>query len=194
MDKTLKESLEKDIQNEPMSLKRKKSLDNPTTDYDENELGAMGDVYDVIGTAVKVNSPISTMNPDFTMSDPKPEVLQNPFIIYIRDQLNIIEIINIYLEDKHEITIKNTKTGLETKRIIDYDEEWRLKINRIMLNEIYSTINMSRAEGAKVILAILRYIEGQRGIENTNTEPITPTETNEEKTGFLQKINPFKKK
>lgn len=135
----------------------------------EEEDLEMGDKFDVIKQVIKVNSPITTINPDFIMSDLSLASMTNPGSKYVRKQLSIIEAINIYLN----------KTG---------DDKAKTEINQLMLNDVYSLVNLSRADRAKVILAILRYIESGEGIAvGTNTE----TEPKEE--GLFQKLNPFKK-
>lgn len=158
---------------EEVSNKRKSWRgENKTTDYKEDDL-QMGDVFDVTKEVLVVHSPISTINPDFILSDLDPKLLDNPLVTYVREQLKNIEAINIHLSSER---LK--------------DENWRLKINQLLLNELYSLIIISRPKDGRVIRAILEYIKGNAGGSVSNT----PLETEEQpqKTGILQKINPFK--
>lgn len=154
---------------EETSRRRRNKYDNPETDYDESTL-EMGDKYDVIKQIITVNSPISTMNPDFILGDLHPQILENPVMKYVRDQLNIIEAVNIYLNKPD-------------------DKQGQTWINQLMLNGVYSLENLSRADKAAVRNAILRYIETGEG----GGMPPTPIEeeTNEQKEGTLSKLNPL---
>lgn len=146
---------------------------NKITDYEEEELN-MGDKYDVIKFVGTVNSPISTMNPDFILGDLNTGMLSNPLIKFVRSQLKIIEAVNIHL----------TQEG---------DEEYKTRINQLMLNDVYSLENLSRADKAKVINAILEYIKSGEGTP-AGSIPTETTGNEEPKQGILQRLNPFSKK
>lgn len=143
----------------------------PKREYEDDI--EMGDKFDVIKQAIKVNSEISTLNADFIMSDLSITSMTNPASKYVRKQLSIIEMLDVYLDE-------------------DGDEEGKKQIKQIMLNDIFSLVNLSRAEKAKVINAILKYIENGGGEAITTTTGTEPTEKQEE--NFFQRINPFKQK
>ena len=132
----------------------------------------MNDMYDIVRETLRVNSPISTMNSDFVMSDLSPALIQNTVMTYIREQLNIIEIINIYLDNKEL-----------------QDDEYKEKVNRILLNEVFSMVILSRANRARVIEALVKYIMGSAGAQQVTTQ-----DAEAKKPGFLESLNPFTKK
>ena len=145
---------------------------------DQREVDDINDMFDALKTVLKVNSPITTMNPDFIMSTLTPDILQNNVVTYVRQQLQIIEIINLHLCSPR-IHDQNPEDETTTE-----DEECRQKINQILLNEVYTLVILSRGKNGQVIQAILDYLRA-------NNTP-TPTET-PPKENLLQKIGLQKK-
>lgn len=121
------------------------------------------DMYDIVKAIIKVHSKHDVLNEDYTIANLNPKVLQNPLIIYIKDNINILVGINNYLS-------------------YEDDKQYKEMINGLLLDEVTTLTNLSRAESAKVLNAILRYIEGQGNIPQTPT-----TEENTASKGFIAK-------
>lgn len=132
-----------------------KNKDNPE---DDEETDNYNDMYDVVKASLTVHSKHDTLNPDFTLANLTPRIFQNTAILYIKEHVNVMVALNNYLSNKE----------LE-------DEEYREKIQKLLLDEVLSLTNLSRADEAKVLNAILDYIRGQGNIaQQPNTE--TPNE------------------
>lgn len=173
----------------------REEMDKEAEIIDSDKQTEMNDMFDIVREVIKVNSPISTMNSDFIMSDLKPEIISNTVMTYVREQLSIIEIINIYLredwiveinEEKKKKFRKWTYKGVEyTQEIknIDYCED----VNRILLNEVFSMVNLSRADKARVINALVDYIRASA----TGGQVVEQQQKEETKQHIGGKLNPM---
>ena len=54
------------------------------------------------------------------------------------------------------------------------DEPYRKKVQKLLLDEVISITNLSRADQGKVLEAILAYIRGQTGVQIPNEEADKP--------------------
>lgn len=112
------------------------------------------DMYDVVKATLKVHSPHDTLNSDFIIADLRSEIFENTAVIYIKEHLNIMVAINNYLT-------------------IEGDEQHKIMTQKLLLDEVISIVNLSRADKGKVLLAILDYIKGQGNVGQTpNVEEI----------------------
>lgn len=147
---------------------KRKKFRQQKDEYEDPEEKTMGDVYDVAEQVIKVHSQISTINTDFIIANLNPKLLENPVIQYIRNQLTTIEIIN------------NQLNNIELE-----DEYYKKKIEALLLNKVYSLVDLSRADNGLVLKALLDYIRANAGTE----KPLEPLEEKEEKIGG--KLNPM---
>ena len=122
-----------------------------------NEQENFNDMYDVVHAVIDVKSEHDTLNSDFTLANLRTEIFQNEAIVYIKDHINIMVAINNYLD------IKETE-----------DEPYRKKVQKLLLDEVISITNLSRADQGKVLEAILAYIRGQTGVQIPNEEADKP--------------------
>lgn len=118
----------------------------------EEETEGFNDAYDVIKSAIQVKSEHDTLNSDYVIANLTQDIFNNNVIIYITNHLNIMVGVNNYLS-------------------IEGDEEYLIKSRKLLLDEITTIVNLSRADNGKVLLAILDYIRGQGNqVQTPNTE------------------------
>lgn len=131
-------------------MKKDKEKDVLEPEEEEN----YNDMYDVVKATLKVHSPHDTLNSDFIIADLQPNIFENTAVIYIKEHLNIMVAINNYL-------------------VIEGDAEYKLLTQKLLLDEVISITNLSRADKGKVLLAILDYIKGQGNVGQTpNVEEV----------------------
>lgn len=119
-------------------------MDGNTQDRVEDEFGkekrSFDDVYDLYTQVIKVHTDIPEITSDFVISDLREENLDNKAVKFVRNQIKVCGIINIYLKDQPQVA------GLITK---------------LLMKDVQSTIIMSRAVDGKILRSILSFGQGK---------------------------------
>lgn len=131
---------------------------------DEEEI--ISDQFDLFSLATRVHSDISSMSKDYTLANYNSQILNAKLPKYIREQRKALRIIKTYLEIPIE-RLEKRYDKEEAKLILKQLQETFKRIERLLIGELDEIVIMTRAEGGKVINAIL-----QHGLLGRDTEEL----------------------
>lgn len=161
----------------------KQELDELEKDEDR----AVRDNYDLMLLSAEIHSPMKELNKDFTLSNLSDAMFDSRVVKFIMGRMFLVELVKLlfpYANKRAEKEKEKDKNGKEIEESEDVkisgkipenirmNIKWQTyeynKCKNLVLNEVYTILNMSKARGGLVLKAFLR---GQ-GLSNEEAEAI----------------------
>ena len=137
---------------------------NPTniSDEDKNE---MSDFW-LKKMVAEIDSDIPELNKDFTLSNLSDQMFESRVTNFIRNRIFVVKLLrNVFKYALRDIFDENKKTGAltlkegideKTKQRVKWETLEYLKTRNLILSEVYTILNLSKARGGLVLKAFLR--------------------------------------